>query len=166
MHRHTALHRVLHRIGSLHHDGCGSVAVVVFVVDVLFLLEIDLDAFEPPIDEDDDGDGYERLFPHAIAAEASYAGGAPYRGCRAEPVDGQAVLHDHAGSEESYASDHLRKDSEVVVVHRSAIRYGGHDDGFGYQDEDAGTDGDQRVGGEACLVLLQLALSADDDAGD
>ena len=141
-----------------------AASLLLFVVLAESLFDEGLDAFEAPVDEDDDGDGDAGFAPEAVAADAAYGGGAPDGGGRREAVDGEAVLHDDTCSEEANAGDDLREDTQVVVVHRSASGDGVHDDALAEEYEEAGAHGDQGVGGQACLALLQFALRADDDA--
>ena len=75
-------------------------------------------------------------------------------------MDGEAVFHDDAGAEEADARHHLREDAEVVVVHRATRQLGTHDDALAYQYKYTRTNGHQRVGGEACAALFQLAPDA------
>ena len=81
-------------------------------------------------------------------------------------MDGEAVFHDDAGAEEADARDHLAEHAQVVVVDGAAAGDGVHDDALAEEYEEAGADGHQRVGGEACAALFQLALEAYDDAGE
>ena len=50
---------------------------LLFVAFAEELLDPGLEAFEAPVDEDDDAYGYECFAPEAVAADASHGGGAP-----------------------------------------------------------------------------------------
>ena len=78
-------------------------------------------------------------------------------------MDGETILHDDASAEEADTGDHLRENTEVVIVDRSASQPGIHDDALAYQYKYARAGGDERIGSEAGLTLLEFALGADDD---
>ncbi len=76
------------------------------------------------------------------------------------------VFHYDASAKEADACDNLRENTQVVIVDRSADSLCCHDDALADEDEDAGTNGNECIGSEACLMLTQLTLGTYYDTCD
>ena len=138
------------------------IVVIVFVLVLLFYT--DFKVLDYPVDEYNDGDGDGRIPPHAVAAQASDSSTTPDGSSTVQPMDGKSILHDDTGSKEANASDHLRQNTQIVVVHRSSILNGCRDDTFGGEDKDTCSYCHQCINGKPRIAFAQLALQSDDYA--
>ena len=97
-----------------------KVSVLLVLLVLFFVLEKNLYVLYNPVDEKDDENGDGCLAPHAVAAQTPDGGTAPDGGGAVESVDGETVLHDGSGTEETDTGDYLGEDAQVVVVDEAA----------------------------------------------
>lgn len=81
-------------------------------------------------------------------------------------MDGESVAKYYTSTEEAYAGDNLRKDTEIVVIDQAARSYCIIDDSLRDENENACSYGDEGVGGKSGATLTQLAFEADKDAAN
>ncbi len=91
--------------------------------------------------------------PHAIAAEATYCGTAPYGGSAVQTMDGEAILHNDTGAQKADARNHLRQYAQVIIVDRTALLHGSVYDALRQQYEHTCPNRHQRIDGQAGIAL-------------